>query len=63
MELLPGAWAQAMKTGSICSLGWGAALPVLSALELFADDFKSHLETKGCPAVGAGQMADAGAGA
>jgi NADH:ubiquinone oxidoreductase subunit F (NADH-binding) len=40
---------EAMKTGSICSVGWGAALPALSALELFPGDFTAHLEGKGCP--------------
>jgi NADH-quinone oxidoreductase subunit F len=39
---------EAMKTGSICDIGRGAALPVLSALELFGEDFKSHLEQKRC---------------
>jgi NADH-quinone oxidoreductase subunit F len=51
MELLH-ELGEAMKTGSICSLGWGAALPALSALELFAGDFKAHLETKRCPGGG-----------
>lgn len=40
---------RAMKAGSICGIGWGAADPVLSALELFGDDFRSHLEDKRCP--------------
>ncbi len=43
---------EAMKTGSICSVGWGAALPALSALELFPGDFMAHLEGKGCPEAG-----------
>ena len=43
---------RAMKTGSICSVGWGAALPALSALDLFADDFKAHLDAKRCPGGG-----------
>jgi len=43
---------EAMKTGSICSLGWGAALPALSAVGLFAEDFKAHLEAKRCPGDG-----------
>ena len=51
MELLH-ELGEAMKTGSICSLGWGAALPALSALELFAEDFKAHLEAKRCPGGG-----------
>jgi NADH-quinone oxidoreductase subunit F len=51
MELLH-ELGEAMKTGSICSLGWGAALPALSALDLFADDFKAHLEAKRCPGGG-----------
>jgi len=41
--------AEAMGAASICSIGQGAALPVLSALELFADDFQAHLVEKRCP--------------
>jgi NADH:ubiquinone oxidoreductase subunit F (NADH-binding) len=41
--------AEAMGAASICSIGQGAALPVLSALELFADDFEAHLAQKRCP--------------
>lgn len=40
---------EAMKTAGICSIGRGAALPVLSALELFPGDFKAHLVEKRCP--------------
>ncbi len=43
---------EAMKPGSICSLGQGAALPALSAAELFADDFAAHLQAKRCPGAG-----------
>jgi NADH-quinone oxidoreductase subunit F len=53
--------AQAMKSGSICSIGWGAAAPTLSALELFADDFQSHLVGKRCPEKDASAGAGAGA--
>ncbi len=52
MELLRELGA-AMKTGSICSIGREAAVPVLSALELFAGDFRAHLGGKPCPGVGA----------
>lgn len=41
--------AEAMPAASICSLGRRASLPVLSALELFADDFAAHLNEKRCP--------------
>jgi len=41
--------AEAMPRASICSVGQRASLPVLSALELFADDFAAHLSERRCP--------------
>ena len=43
---------EAMRGASICSVGRGAALPALSALDLFADDFAAHLTAKRCPGAG-----------
>jgi len=40
--------AHAMKTSSICSIGREASVPLLSAMELFDEDFRSHLEAKRC---------------
>lgn len=39
---------EAMKTGSICTLGRRAFIPVSSAMAVFAEDFKSHLDGKCC---------------
>ena len=39
---------EAMKNGSICSLGRQASAPVLSSLRLFADDYRSHNVDKRC---------------
>ena len=41
--------AEGMKTGSICGLGRTAALPVLSSISLFRDDYDAHIRDKRCP--------------
>ncbi|MBN1319468.1 MAG: NADH-quinone oxidoreductase subunit F [Thermoleophilia bacterium] len=41
---------EAMKTGSICGFGRTASAPLLSSLDLFADDYRAHLDGRGCPA-------------
>lgn len=40
---------EAMKMGSICSLGRTAANPVLSSLKLFRRDYEFHIKEKRCP--------------
>ena len=41
--------AEGMKTGSICGLGRTAALPILSSIGLFRDDYEAHIRDKRCP--------------
>ncbi len=41
---------EALQSGSICGLGKTAAVPLLSSLKLFADDFQAHLDGRPCPA-------------
>ena len=46
--------AEAMEAGSICGLGKTASAPVLSSIELFADDYRAHIDAKRCAAGVAG---------
>jgi NADH-quinone oxidoreductase subunit F len=39
-----------MKTGCICDLGCGAAIPVLSSIEFFRHEYEDHIKEKRCPA-------------
>jgi NADH:ubiquinone oxidoreductase subunit F (NADH-binding) len=39
----------AMKNGCICGLGRTASNPVLSSIELFRNEFESHIKEKRCP--------------
>ncbi len=41
---------ESMKTGSICGLGKDGYKPLLSSIELFADDYSAHIDGKRCPA-------------
>jgi NADH-quinone oxidoreductase subunit F len=41
--------ALALQTGSLCGLGSAAAEVLRSALEVFAEDFREHLEGRPCP--------------
>ncbi len=41
--------AEAMKTAGICAVGRRASAPVLTAIELFGDDFALHVREKRCP--------------
>ncbi len=40
---------EAMKIGSICGLGKTASNPVLSNLNIFRNDYESHMKERGCP--------------
>ena len=40
----------AIQQGALCGLGKTAANPVLSTLRKFADEYRSHIEDKKCPA-------------
>jgi Fe-S-cluster-containing hydrogenase component 2 len=42
--------ATAMQRGSLCGLGQLAPSPVLSTLQHFEEEFRSHIEDKRCPA-------------
>lgn len=42
--------ATAVGTASLCGLGKSAPNPVLSTLELFKSEYKSHIERRMCPA-------------
>jgi NADH-quinone oxidoreductase subunit F len=42
--------ANEIKAGSLCGLGNSAPNPVLSTLEHFKDEYKSHIEEHKCPA-------------
>lgn len=53
---------EAMKSGSICGFGRTASAPLLSSLALFADDYRAHLDGRGCPGGGPGDTAGAGDG-
>jgi NADH-quinone oxidoreductase subunit F len=46
---------EAMKAGSICGLGKTARAPVVSSIELFAEDYKAHIDDKRCAASDAGE--------
>jgi NADH-quinone oxidoreductase subunit F len=41
---------EAMKEGSICGLGTNIPNPVLSSINLFVNDFETHIRDKQCPA-------------
>ena len=47
--------AETMKAGSICGLGKTACAPVVSSIELFADDYKAHIDDKRCAVRDAGE--------
>lgn len=49
-ELL-GELAAGMRTGSLCSLGKIAALPLLTTLRHFRDEYDMHIRRKRCPAL------------
>ena len=42
--------ARAMKAASLCELGRTAANPVLTTIEYFRDEYRTHIEQKKCPA-------------
>jgi NADH-quinone oxidoreductase subunit F len=41
---------EAIKEGSLCGLGQTAPNPVLTTIRYFRDEYKAHIEEKGCPA-------------
>ena len=49
---------EAMKSGSICGFGKTASAPLSSSLELFVEDYRAHLDGRGCPDGGRGGGAD-----
>ncbi len=53
---------EAMKSGSICGFGRTASAPLLSSLELFAEDYRAHLDGRGCAGGAAGGAAEVGEG-
>lgn len=40
--------ATMMRSSADCAIGWNAADEVLKGLDLFADEYKSHIENKKC---------------
>ncbi len=40
---------EGMKSGSICGLGRTAPNPILCSIELFRDEYESHIKEKKCP--------------
>jgi NADH-quinone oxidoreductase subunit F len=47
---------------TICALGDAAAMPVRSFLEHFADEFRAHIEQRGCPFAASGRSLTEAAG-
>ena len=43
-----------MTAGCVCALGRASALPILSSLSLFREDFETHLRREPCPAIAEG---------
>lgn len=43
--------AAGMRTGSLCNLGKTAALPLLTTLKHFRDEYETHIRRKRCPAL------------